>query len=279
MSLCECGCGQETDLATYTCTARGYVKGQPLRFRKGHRPDQTKPFAKRFWSHVDKRGADECWLWNGYLKHGRQGSVLLSGHTHRPVQRVAYELTIGPIPPGHFVLHHCGNGHCCNPAHLYLSDALPSRDTFWSFVAVGSKDDCWIWTGRKHSGGYGSLMIDGQWLTSHRLAYELTHGQIPTGMYICHRCNNPPCCNPAHLYAGTAKDNADDCMRAGRFSRAPRFYGERHPASKLTAETVDRIRDIYAAGQCSQRKLANMFGIVQSQVWRIVHHLSWTHRL
>lgn len=81
--------------------------------------------------------------------------------------------------------------------------------------------ECWVWNGTRNKHGYGvkqTRIERGRWRTrlTHRLAYEWANGPIPKGMSICHHCDNPPCCNPAHLFIGTHKDNVHDAIRKGR---------------------------------------------------------------
>ena len=101
--------------------------------------------------------------------------------------------------------------------------ARPAIETwFWKKVAVGSADTCWTWQGCRMPNGYGSLKARDGGHThryAHRVAYELVNGLIPNGLMVLHHCDNPPCCNPAHLYLGTAKDNAQDRERRGRGRR------------------------------------------------------------
>lgn len=85
------------------------------------------------------------------------------------------------------------------------------NERFWQSVDKGA--DCWMWTGAKGSGGYGTIFGDGRRHAAHRLAYEMAYGPIPAGAIICHRCDTPACVRPDHLYAGTAATNADDRMR------------------------------------------------------------------
>lgn len=75
---------------------------------------------------------------------------------------------------------------------------------------------CRIYTGQVDEDGYGRIMWEGKWRRTHRVAYESVNGPIPTGLVICHRCDNPPCINPAHLFAGTQGDNVRDSVKKGR---------------------------------------------------------------
>jgi hypothetical protein len=89
---------------------------------------------------------------------------------------------------------------------------------FWS--RVEKTEGCWLWTGYCEAAGYGTLEISVKGKRrkayAHRLAYELTYGAIPAGLFICHHCDNPPCCNPDHLFVGTAGENSRDCVQKGR---------------------------------------------------------------
>jgi hypothetical protein len=90
------------------------------------------------------------------------------------------------------------------PHHFTPQDA----DRFWARVEV--TDTCWYWTGHTNWGGYGEVQIKGQRYKVHRLAYELTYGPIPDGLFVCHACDTPPCVRPDHLFLGTRDDNAAD---------------------------------------------------------------------
>jgi hypothetical protein len=88
---------------------------------------------------------------------------------------------------------------------------------FWSRVdRTAGESGCWLWSGSLGTGGYGLCGHQKRVKRSHRIAWELTHGPIPDGMVVCHRCDNPPCCNPAHLFLGTLADNVRDMVAKGR---------------------------------------------------------------
>ena len=131
------------------------------------------------------------------------------------------------------------------------------------FVVRG--DGCWGWSACTNSLGYGHVAKR----YAHRVAYELFIGPIPHGMEVCHRCDNPPCTNPAHLFLGTRAQNAADAASKGRTLR-----GERNASAKLTAGQVREIREMCTNGW-PQRRIARAFGVSQSQVSSIVRGKAW----
>jgi hypothetical protein len=88
---------------------------------------------------------------------------------------------------------------------------------FWAKVNKKADDECWEWTAAKSPNGYGQFALNKIAKSTHRISYIIHKGQIPDGLMICHTCNNPPCVNPNHLYAGTGKDNAQQASADGLF--------------------------------------------------------------
>jgi len=121
---------------------------------------------------------------------------------------------------------------------------------------VKQENGCWEWTKCLDKDGYGdiSVTIDKQRHTkkAHRVMYELKHGAIQDGLLACHTCDNRKCCNPDHIFLGTAKDNAQDMIAKGRNVAPSEAFkdtaGEKNGRSKLTQEDVDEIRARYAKG-------------------------------
>jgi hypothetical protein len=160
-------------------------------------------------------------------------------------------------------------------ARLYAK--RPLAELFWSKVAVGGPDDCWPWIPGTDKHGYGRFHIRPKSVLAHRFAYELVNGPIPDGLRACHTCNHPPCCNPAHIYAGTDADNIHDSMRAGTHVPPPRYPGSKNRNAKLTESKVRFIRDTYTAGKETQVALARRFGVSQTAVSFVILHRSWRH--
>lgn len=144
-------------------------------------------------------------------------------------------------------------------------------ERFWR--RVDQAGDCWVWTGSKTPHGYGTVRWSGDRLYSHRLAYTLANGPIPDGMFVCHRCDNPPCVRPDHLWLGTNADNIADRHQKGRTRTSPPF-GENASTSKLRAVEVIALREAHAAG-ATLEALARRYGVHHNTVQAIVVGKNW----
>jgi HNH endonuclease len=150
---------------------------------------------------------------------------------------------------------------------------------FWSRVDRRGPDECWGWTAGTQGNGYGRLRIDRRRVLAHRMAWELTFGPIPAGTgyhgtCVCHRCDDPSCCNPAHMFLGTHADNMTDRDRKGR-NRPPRGSGQ--GAAILDEQRVALIRELYATGEYLQRELGQKFGVHKSTITAIASRRTWKH--
>lgn len=144
---------------------------------------------------------------------------------------------------------------------------------FWAKVEVGPPEDCWPWIGAwKLPFGYGKFYLDGKnhSISSHRMVYTLTYGQIPKGMCVRHSCDNAGCCNPNHLSLGSQAQNMED-----RNTRKRHAWGEKVNLSKLTVEQVTKIRQLYAVGGQSHRKLAKLFDVTAETILDILQRNTW----
>jgi hypothetical protein len=154
-------------------------------------------------------------------------------------------------------------------------------DRFWSYVKICGDDDCWLWQGtilgKPPSGGYGRLKVGKLSLKAHRISYELVFGAIPDGLGVLHSCDNPPCVNPAHLFAGTNHQNVLDSVAKGRHFVGDPRPADRNGTSKLSWLDIDDIRIRAKAGE-NQRLIAASHRISQSSVSRIVNQVVWNDR-
>ena len=142
------------------------------------------------------------------------------------------------------------------------------------FVSIKQTErGCMEWPISRQPSGYGQMTIDAVPATSHRLAWRVFKGEIPVGMSVLHRCDNPPCCNPEHLWLGTDADNIADMHRKGRYSTANRAHGARHGMTSLTEDQVMEIR----ASRGSEVMLAGKYGVCSSTIHNIRRGKTWKH--
>lgn len=266
----------------------------------------------RFWSHVDKSaGPDECWTWTASTANG-YGVTFWKGK-HTTAHRACWLITQGEIPEGMCVLHTCDNRVCVNPEHLELgtstkytrermSKAQRKRykdpaeiakvrkaicrrygvstdpvERFWFYVDKSAgPEGCWIWTGYTVPNGYGRVAWYGRVARTHRVAWQITHGEIPQGKVIYHTCDNPSCVNPKHLRLGTQKDNMEDMVSKGRQGARDRRGTRIVRNAKLSEKEVKKIRELAATG-LNQTDLARQFNVGRHTINSIVKRRAWKH--
>lgn len=172
-----------------------------------------------------------------------------------------------------------GSGFCtvsCGTLHTNAHRTykrIPASVRLWKRVTKLDGDDaCWIFTGAKYSWGHGVIGSPEGHTGAHRISWIEANGEIPEGLHVCHRCDNPSCVRPSHLFLGTHQDNMTDMKLKGRA-----HLGEAHGIAKLTNEKVLQIRSKYASGNISQKNLAKEFGVHVMTVNSIVHRRSWKH--
>ena len=156
--------------------------------------------------------------------------------------------------------------------HVIRPHRVPMTERFWRHVdRGGGESECWPWSGAHNRFGHGNFLNDrGEKTTAHRVAWEFANGPIPVNMCVCHRCDNPPCCNPAHLFLGTRGDNANDMAAKGRAAQ-----GERHPQRKLTTIIAGEIRQTHSASGATFTSIAARFGVGRTTVADIVYGKRW----
>ena len=156
-----------------------------------------------------------------------------------------------------------------------MSHKIALEDRFWAKVDKGGPDECWEWTAGKSSEGYGRISIGNREagnVFAHRLSWKLHNGNIPAGIYVLHRCDNPSCVNPRHLFLGTPADNMADMVAKERSAA-----GEKNSQSVLTDQIVLAMRELFDAGDTSTAEAGRRFGISYRAAWKIIRRVSWSH--
>ncbi len=196
------------------------------------------------------------------------------------------------IPHGYC---HCGCGRKtyvprCNVASRNWVKDVPMKfirhhnsrtsleNRFWARVEkegpvlYDSLGSCWLWMGWRDAYGYGQITFLQRPRKTHRLSYELHFGEIPKGLSVLHKCDNPPCVNPSHLFLGTPADNMRDAVAKNRFPK-----GSAKPQAKLTDVKVLEIRRRFANGGMTYKELALDYQVRPETVSAVVRRVSWTH--
>jgi hypothetical protein len=196
---------------------------------------------------IEKVPFSACWIWSGRFEYRGKCPVLpMKGEVN--ARRVYFALC-GHIPMGkNWAFPICGDWHCMNPAHA-ISGPLGSI-----LSRVKKNGGCWEIPGPKES--YPSITFpDGAKESCHRFMYRHKFGEVPEGMYVCHRCDNRRCVNPSHLFSGTQKDNIQDAVMKGRLR-----VSARSRRAILSRDKVIQIKSMLSNG-VKRKDIALKFGV------------------
>lgn len=162
-------------------------------------------------------------------------------------------------------------------------------ERLWEKVDKRGEDECWEWQGSKsYKYGYGVIRKERKLVYAHRHVYQIVNNEVlDKEIFVCHHCDNPPCCNPKHLFPGTVVDNNRDTFKKGRYAsgdktgarkypeKMPR--GERNGKAKLRESDIREIRNLYAEGGVKYPDLAKVFGVTNTTIMNIVRRKFWKH--
>lgn len=236
--------------------------------------DFTTEQVERFLSRISiSDDSKDCWIWRGTVDRN-YGSISLNGKNHY-CHRLMWKLIYGDIPNGYSVIQECKNTLCCNPLHLIINSIRNTPESFWERVfIIDNLDSCWEWRGGRSIGGYGIFVIGTRKVFAHRLSYELFYGNYSDKLKVLHKCDNPPCVRPDHLFLGTQGDNVKDMIEKGRQRYVAR-KGEDHGNAKLTWDKVSEIRRKYVSEESSTIKLSKEYNVSNSLIKQIIRNEIW----
>lgn len=157
----------------------------------------------------------------------------------------------------------------------------PIEERFWEKVDRRSSSECWNWQAAKNEHGYGIIgkgsRKDGV-IRAHILSWEIANGcNLPTGMVICHQCDNRACVSPAHLRAGTQKENVHEAVARNRGLGKRGHKGTSNSQAKLNNEVVSLIRREFTPHKVTRRMLAQRFGVTESAIKKVLAGDTWGH--
>jgi HNH endonuclease len=236
---------------------------------------------------------NDCILWPYAVHGGGYGLVALDNTHKESTHRLAWIMTHHEQIDGIPLLQRCGNRACFNPRHLEKEQKIcvpkqpvptlsgrprcPKGTATARLLELSNTDTnaCVLWPYTiTISSGYGAIFYNGHSTTTHRAAWILNNGELEKGLEVCHACDNRPCINLRHLFAGTHIENMQDCARKGRHGNVS---GAESPAAVLTEDQVREIRFIYWPNTkgFGCRVLARRYGVTESTITRIVNNQCW----
>lgn len=152
----------------------------------------------------------------------------------------------------------------------YIRPPRPKRRHFEEYI--DKSGDCWLWTDSVNKWGYGVIHKSGTTIFPHRMMWEKANGRSAKGFVVMHKCDNPRCCNPAHLSLGTHHDNQMDKVAKNRQAK-----GERNGSSILKEEQVIEARNLYASGKFRYIDLAEKYNVSRDTIQKAIRHIYWKH--
>lgn len=159
------------------------------------------------------------------------------------------------------------------------SITLSERDIarFWSKVEIGNPDECWEWKAGNNGRGYGKFYVGGDGNPqryAHRISWSLANGDIPEGLILCHKCDNPKCINPDHLFLGTQAENMQDASKKGR-CKPSMAHGNSSGHNKIDEKDIPDVKKMIAEG-VSLKTIADIYGVSKQSIFHIKTGRNWS---
>jgi hypothetical protein len=152
-----------------------------------------------------------------------------------------------------------------------------TKENLHLHYTVNEETGCWEWNRARNPAGYGHKGINGKVVNAHRYVYEMYNGKLAEGKVVCHKCDQPPCVNPDHLFEGTTKDNNNDARRKGRGYVLTKYSGEENGNAILTNNTVISMRNEYLNSDLTHAEIAKKYGVSSSVASNVLGRNSWKH--
>lgn len=258
---------------------------------------------KRFGDKITKH--NDCWIWKASFCR-RAGPLIARGLGTTDTisaRRVSWMIYNGAIPDATCIEETCPNSKCVNPVHLKLitkqeiarrtvasgnhaggpqCKPLHKNPIFALYGFTGGAEDrfaakvlktdgCWEWAAHRNECGYGTFNPGRKPMLANRVCWILHFGKIPDGFCVLHKCDNPACVRPDHLFLGTHVENIADMMRKGRNP-----FGERSGSHKLTEQKVLAIRKDHDEGM-KRKAIALKHGTSMTNAFAIINRMTWKH--
>ena len=233
-------------------------------------------------SHIEK--INSCWNWTDRLGPDGRPIVLWAISNQRyntgrkkyktyTVRQLTLKI-VGRSINGRRIHSQCKNNLCINPDHLFSGN----ENRFWNKVHKLNETHggCWIWLAGENPKGYGIFTLSEhgkkETIYAHRYSWQIKYGRkLPTVVLVCHKCDNPRCVNPDHMFIGNASDNIEDMCNKNRQSR-----GEQINTCKLSEEKVKQIRAAHTRG-ISVKDLSALYQVSTANIYCIIKKSTWKH--
>lgn len=287
-------------------------KGAAIDFRLNPKPEIRKwknwhigertDTVDRFLSKIDIT-TNQCWIWKGST-NVKGTPIIAKGKNNISALKFSFEKYKEKIPNRSILKQTCKNSLCVNPEHLQITSSAEKnsmsseilfnlteeelnslKTRFWN--KVSKSDNCWKWKGAKSKSGYGNLAVSKKYITvgATRISYFLHFGAFNTSLLLCHKCDNPSCVNPEHLFLGTVQDNSTDMMKKGRSASGDKNTSRKNPEkvcrglkngnSKISIEVIEKVFQLKSK-QLPNTEIGKMINIAPLVVGRILLGKTYT---